>query len=67
MNKWSRREFVRFATVGAGAGIAGCSALSPSESTENGSEGRDEGEGPPRAYPVGEPVVGSVDAAAAVT
>ena len=35
MGEWSRRAFVRFATVGAGVGISGCSALSPSESTEN--------------------------------
>ncbi|WP_303703986.1 carboxypeptidase-like regulatory domain-containing protein [Haloquadratum walsbyi] len=35
MDQWSRREFIRIATVGAGAGIAGCNALSPSESTEN--------------------------------
>jgi poly-gamma-glutamate capsule biosynthesis protein CapA/YwtB (metallophosphatase superfamily) len=57
MNKWSRREFVRFATVGAGAGIAGCSALSPSESIENGSETGQTSQQPTRNF---EPISGRV-------
>lgn len=38
MGEWSRREFIRFATIGAGVGTAGCSGLLPSESTDNESE-----------------------------
>ncbi len=57
MNKWSRREFVRIATVGAGAGIAGCNALSPSESTETDSETGRTSQKPARSS---EPISGRV-------
>ncbi|WP_115865168.1 CapA family protein [Halorussus litoreus] len=57
MGEWSRREFVRLATVGAGMGIAGCSGRSPSESTENYSQTRQTSQKPARSS---EPVSGRV-------
>ncbi|WP_233357401.1 carboxypeptidase-like regulatory domain-containing protein [Halococcoides cellulosivorans] len=53
---WSRREFVRLATVGATAGTAGCSALSPSGSTDSDS-GAETGQRPARDA---EPITGRV-------
>ena len=57
MNNWSRREFVRIATVGAGAGIAGCNALSPSGSIKTDSETGRTSQKPARSS---EPISGRV-------
>jgi poly-gamma-glutamate capsule biosynthesis protein CapA/YwtB (metallophosphatase superfamily) len=57
MERWSRREFVRFATVGTVAGTAGCSALRPN-STENGSSTTGNDRQTQRSGPVSGRVVG---------
>lgn len=53
MDQWSRREFARVVTVGAGAGIAGCNALSPSESIEKDSLTERTGRKPARSSILG--------------
>ncbi|MEF8938120.1 MAG: carboxypeptidase regulatory-like domain-containing protein [Halovenus sp.] len=60
MERWSRRQFVQLATVGTVAWGAGCTVLSPSDSTENNS--RTTGDGRPTQRSAGRsgPISGRV-------